>query len=99
MSFNIGYISVARLFPTEYVASVFGLVNFVSHLITVGAPIVAECPEPVPFVVFCLNAFLAIFVSMRLKEIDKIDRSTFVDDSQAKKIKDAEEEPVKELSS
>ena len=42
MSYNIGYISVARLFPTEFVATVFGIVNFVSHLITVGAPIVAE---------------------------------------------------------
>ena len=42
MSYNIGYISVARLFPTEFVATVFGIVNFVSHIITVGAPIVAE---------------------------------------------------------
>ena len=42
MSYNIGYISVARLFPTEYVSTVFGIVNFVSHMITVGAPIVAE---------------------------------------------------------
>ena len=98
MSFNIGYISVARLFPTEYVASVFGLVNFVSHLITVGAPIVAECPEPVPFVVFCINAFLAIFVSTRLKEIDKIDRSTFVDDKAPKQVADKEKgQAVEEL--
>ena len=71
MSFNIGYISVARLFPTEYVATVFGLVNFVSHLITVGAPLVAELPNPIPFVVFCFNSFIAIFAAARLKEIKK----------------------------
>jgi len=60
MSFNIGYVSVSRLFPTKYVTSVFGIVNFFAHLITVGSPIVAEMPEPIPFVVFCINAGLAI---------------------------------------
>jgi hypothetical protein len=71
MSFNIGYVSVARLFPTQFVSCVFGIVNFVAHLITVGAPLIAEAPEPVPFVVFCLNAFLAIFASLWLVEIDR----------------------------
>ena len=70
MSFNIGYVSVARLFPTKFVTCVFGIVNFVAHLITVGAPLVAEAPELVPFIVFCLNAFFAIFASIFLKEID-----------------------------
>jgi len=50
MSFNIGYVSVARLFPTNYVATVFGIVNFFSHSITVGAPMVAELADPIPFV-------------------------------------------------
>lgn len=71
MSFNIGYISVARLFPTEYVSTVFGIVNFVSHMITVGAPLVAELHEPIPFTVFSFNSFLAIFICTVLKEIDK----------------------------
>ena len=69
MSFNIGYISVARLFPTEFVATVFGLVNFIAHIITVGAPIVAEINQPVPMLVFCANSFFAIFSCMKLKEI------------------------------
>jgi len=60
MSFNIGYVSVSRLFPTKFVTSVFGIVNFFAHLITVGSPIVAELPEPIPFVVFCVNASFAI---------------------------------------
>ena len=71
MSYNVGYISVAMLFPTEYVSTVFGLVNFVSHLVTVGAPLVAEIHDPVPFIVFCFNAGIAIFAAMTLKEIKK----------------------------
>jgi len=71
MSFNIGYVSVARLFPTKFVSTVFGIVNFVSHSFTVGAPMAAELPEPFPFVIFCSNSFAAIFVCFRLVELDR----------------------------
>jgi len=71
MSFNIGYVSVSRLFPTNYVTTVFGIVNFFSHIITVGAPVVAELEEPIPFVVFCINSASAIVFSMQLLEVDK----------------------------
>lgn len=71
MSFNIGYVSVSRLFPTNYVTTVFGIVNFFSHMITVGAPVVAELEEPIPFVVFCFNSGSAILFSMQLLEVDK----------------------------
>ena len=71
MSFNIGYVSVARLFPTKFVASAFGIVNFAAHLVTVAAPIVSELPNPIPFVVFCVNSFVAIFAAFQLVEIDR----------------------------
>ena len=71
MSFNIGYISVARLFPTEYVASVFGVVNLLAHLITVGAPLVAEAGDWVPFIIFTFNSFMALFAAAQLKELGK----------------------------
>ena len=71
MSFNIGYVSVARLFPTNFVTTVFGIVNFVSHGITVGAPMVAELGEPIPFVVFCCNAAFAIVFGLQLVELDR----------------------------
>lgn len=71
MSFNIGYVSVARLFPTKFVSTVFGIVNFVSHSFTVGAPLVAELPEPFPFCVFSANAFFAIFACFHLVELDR----------------------------
>jgi hypothetical protein len=75
MSFNIGYVSVARLFPTQYVATVFGIVNFFSHSITVGAPMVAEFSDPIPFMVFCINSFLAIFACTRLVEYNDLEKN------------------------
>ena len=69
MSFNIGYISMAKLFPTHLVSSAMGIVNFMAHVFTVGAPLVAETSEPIPFVVYSLLAFVALFVSQRLVEV------------------------------
>merc|ERR1712166_126944 len=71
MCFNIGYVSVARLFPTEYVATVFGVVNFVAHCITIGAPMVAEFPRPIPMSNFCVMSALSIGAAVFLKELPK----------------------------
>ena len=70
MSFNVAYVSVSRLFPTALVTTVFGIVNFMSHIITVGAPVVAELPQPTPFIVFSANAGLAVLIGVHLKELD-----------------------------
>lgn len=72
MSFNMGYVSVAKLFPTEYVATTFGIVNLMSHLITVLAPMVAEVSKPIPMIVFAANACLAIFFASMLTPLDEI---------------------------
>ena len=71
MSFNIGYVSVSRLFPTKFVATVFGIVNFISHTFTIGAPLCAEIPDPVPFLIFSGNAGVAIFACLKLVELDR----------------------------
>jgi hypothetical protein len=71
MCFNIGYVSVARLFPTEFVATVFGVVNFVAHCITIGAPMVAEFPQPIPMSNFCVMSGLSIIAAQFLKELPK----------------------------
>ena len=42
MAFNTVYVSNNRLFPTKYLASTYGIVNFISHLYAVGAPLTAE---------------------------------------------------------
>ena len=61
MSFNIGYVSVARLFPTRFVATVFGLVNLVANFFTIAAPMVAEMGEPIPFVWFTCNCIFGLY--------------------------------------
>ena len=71
MSFNIGYVSVGKLFPPKYVSSVFGVVNMVSHFITVAAPLTAELKDPFPFLIFTANAGLAIFATFGLVELDR----------------------------
>lgn len=68
MSFNIGYVSVAKLFPTEYVTTTFGIVNLFSHLITIAAPMMAEAPEPIPMVVFTANCISALVFASWLLE-------------------------------
>ena len=74
MSFNIGYVSVSRLFPTCYVTTALGIVNLVSHLITIAAPMVAELHEPVPMICFCANAASAIVFGLQLLEVEKAEQ-------------------------
>jgi hypothetical protein len=66
MAFNTVYASNNRFFPTKYISSTYGIVNFVSHLIAVGAPMLAEVSDPYPFTVFITNAAIAIICSFFL---------------------------------
>jgi hypothetical protein len=68
MSTNTSYISNARLFPTKFLLSTFGICNLVSHIISVAGPIVAEIDEPYPFILFVVSVALAIIASLFLKE-------------------------------
>ena len=56
MAFNTVYVSNNRFFPTKYLASTYGIVNFVSHLFAVGAPLLAEVDDPYPFIIFLGNS-------------------------------------------
>lgn len=71
MNFNIGYVSVGRLFPTQYQATVFGTVNFVAHCLTIAAPMVAELPRPIPFYGFVTMSCCSILAASQLKELQK----------------------------
>ena len=76
MAFNTLYISNNRLFPTQFLATSFGIVNLISHLVTVGAPMVAEIKDPLPFLIFLSNAVAAIISSLFLREISEKFRSS-----------------------
>jgi hypothetical protein len=63
MAFNTVYVSNNRFFPTRYLASTYGIVNFVSHLLAVGAPMLAEVSDPYPFAAFLLNSCIGVLCS------------------------------------
>lgn len=69
MIFNTSIICVNRLFPTLYVATAYGVVNFCAHLFACLAPFTAEIPNPFPFIVFVVMVAVAIFTSFFLTEI------------------------------
>jgi hypothetical protein len=58
------FVSTVEIFPTQFVATAFGFCNIGCHLLSIGAPMVAEMDAPIPMTVFsCLNclAFLLTF--------------------------------------
>lgn len=63
MAFNTVYVTNNRFFPTKYLATTYGIVNFVSHLLAVAAPLLAEVSDPYPFTMFLLNSGIGIFCS------------------------------------
>ena len=69
MSFNTVYVGNNRLFPTQFLATTFGIVNFISHVFAVGAPLIAELSDPFPFTVFLVNCLVALLSACFLKEI------------------------------
>ena len=69
MAFNIGYISVNRLFPTRVQATVYAVVNLAAHLIACLAPLTAEVQMPIPFMVFLACVGISFMVSQMLSEL------------------------------
>lgn len=69
MSFNTLYVTNNRLFPTHFQTSSLGLLNFISHIIAIGAPMVAELKDPFPFSVFLANAVIALISAFFVKEL------------------------------
>lgn len=67
--FNTSIIGINRLFPTLYVATAYGVVNFCGHLYACLSPFVAEIPDPFPFIVFVSMIGVAAAMSFMLTEI------------------------------
>ena len=72
MSGNINYISIPRLFPTRFVASMYGITNFVAHLFACFAPLVAEMREPYPFMIYLVLNAISTIVSYNLIELEAV---------------------------
>jgi len=69
MAFNTVYVSNNRFFPTRFQSSTYGLANFVSHVIAVGAPMLAEASDPYPYAAFLANSCLGAIGSYFLQDI------------------------------
>jgi hypothetical protein len=70
MSGNINYIAIPRLFPVRYVATLYGITNFVAHLFACFAPLVAEIKEPYPFIIYLVLIAVSTIASSALTELD-----------------------------
>ena len=70
MAFNMGYISVPRLFPIKFQSTVYAVVNLFAHLIACFAPIVAEIPTPVPFIAYLAAIGISVLAVSALAELD-----------------------------
>lgn len=73
MAFNTVYVSNNRFFPTRFLSSTYGLANFVSHLIAVGAPMLAEVSDPYPYTVFLFNSCVGAVGSYFLQDITQVE--------------------------
>ena len=69
MAFNIGYISVPRLFPIKFQSTVYAIVNFSAHIVACLAPLAAEIPSPVPFVGFLVAIVVSTLFLKTLSEL------------------------------
>ena len=65
-SFTITYVVHGKMFPTLFSVTSMGIANFVSRLLTIAAPLVAEIEQPTPMLFFttlCIaSAVCAFFV-------------------------------------
>ena len=71
MYWNICYISVVKLFPTRYLATMYGVLNLVAHLFACLAPLAAEIPDPFPFVLYVIAIVISYVCSYKLRELDQ----------------------------
>ena len=70
MAYNIGYVSVPKLFPTKYQSTVYAGVNLCAHLFACLGPLVAEIPAPVPMVGFVVAVTVSMLSLKTLKELE-----------------------------
>lgn len=52
------YITTAKIFPTEYSATAFGICNIFARIITAFIPLIIEFPDPVPMYFLSITCFL-----------------------------------------
>lgn len=69
MLLNIVYVTNSTLFPTQFAVTSFGVLNFISHVSAVSAPLFAEMPDPYPFFIYLANCVLAMISSFFIRQM------------------------------
>lgn len=72
MTFNVAVISVNRLFPTKFTSTAYGVVNGFAHVFACLSSLVAEIPNPYPFMVFEALVVMAAFATLKIKEVKNL---------------------------
>lgn len=62
------YMANVKIFPTEYLGTIFGICNVVARGSTILAPMVAEMSNPVPLLAFSLISLTSALAAIKLKE-------------------------------
>ena len=70
MAYNMGYVSVPKLFPTKFQSTVYAVVNLFAHLVACSAPLVAEIANPVPMMVLVGAVVVSVASLKTLTELE-----------------------------
>lgn len=52
MNFVMIYTATSMCFPSDFTGTAYGIVNLFARAISIGAPQVAEVPDPIPMIIF-----------------------------------------------
>jgi len=83
LAFCIGFISVSKLFPVKFQSTVYSIVNFMAHLVACAGPLIAEIPNPVPYLTFVIAMIVSTVALSFLKELEPQNENTQIKNSEA----------------
>ena len=69
INFVLVYTATSMCFPSEFVGTAFGLCNFISRAVSIGAPQVAEVAEPIPMIIFSVMTLGGLISSFFLRPV------------------------------
>jgi len=72
MQYNVSVISINRTFPTKYISTAYGVVNMFAHIFACFSSLIAEVPNPYPFIIFEALIVVAALATFKIKEVKNL---------------------------
>jgi hypothetical protein len=66
-AFNLVWMVILDAFPPLFVSFCFASASVLAHVITIGAPEVAEFKKPIPIIIYCIINGAALLLSFFLR--------------------------------